>query len=109
MTSTDVSAANSNRSLAPSPRPHFEAQDLKPYVKTLLSTTLATATWPDAKDYSRVKGWCREISLRVKERMLSEFCTLIYVRDVLNLVSPRRVATPRFVSAHRFKQHLLYS
>ena len=64
-------SAESSRAAAASPRPKFEADALKLYIKTLLQTTLATATWPDGKEYPRVKGWCKEISSRVKERMIS--------------------------------------
>jgi hypothetical protein len=56
--------------LSPSPRPRFDAELLRAYVKKLLATTLARAAWPDAKDRPRVKGWMKEIGERVKERML---------------------------------------
>ncbi|KAH7100551.1 hypothetical protein BKA62DRAFT_771323 [Auriculariales sp. MPI-PUGE-AT-0066] len=66
---TTPDGAHANARLTPT-RPHFEPAELKTYVKTLLSTTLSSAVWPDAKEYSRVKGWCREISARVKDRMI---------------------------------------
>lgn len=65
-----MASPDNARAAATSPRPKFETDALKLYIKTLLQTTLANATWPDAKEYSRVKGWCKEISARVKERML---------------------------------------
>ncbi|KAF7331953.1 hypothetical protein MKEN_00075600 [Mycena kentingensis (nom. inval.)] len=48
----------------------FDAELLKNYTKALLSTTLNTAVWPDAKDRERVKAWIKEIGERVKTRML---------------------------------------
>lgn len=53
-----------------SPRPRFDSEQLKPYMKALLSSTLGTATWPGVRDRARVKGWMKEIGERVKERML---------------------------------------
>ncbi|KAF7301413.1 hypothetical protein MIND_00706600 [Mycena indigotica] len=55
---------------SPIPRPSFDADLLKNYTKALLSTTLQTAAWPDAKDRDKVKGWMKEIGERVKTRML---------------------------------------
>lgn len=63
--------SENGRLAAASPRPKFDADALKLYIKAVLQTTLATATWPDGKDYPRVKAWCKEISSRVKERMIS--------------------------------------
>jgi len=39
-------------------------------MKKLTSSTLQNSTWPDPKERERVKGWIKEISERVKERML---------------------------------------
>ena len=61
---------NTPRSDAPSPRPVFDSDLLKAYIKKLLAVTFQTATWPDTKDRDRVKGWIKEIGERVKERML---------------------------------------
>jgi hypothetical protein len=61
---------NAPRSNAPSPRPQFDSDLLKAYIKKLLTLTLQSATWPDTKDRDRVKGWIKEIGERVKERML---------------------------------------
>ncbi|KJA30125.1 hypothetical protein HYPSUDRAFT_126350 [Hypholoma sublateritium FD-334 SS-4] len=58
------------RSGAPSPRPKFDADLLRAYMKKLLSSTLQTATWPEPKERERVKAWMKEIGERVKERML---------------------------------------
>ncbi|KAJ6629153.1 hypothetical protein B0H10DRAFT_1777024 [Mycena sp. CBHHK59/15] len=58
------------RSDAPSPRPTFDTDLLKVYTKTLLSTTLHAAVWPDAKERDRVKAWIKEIGDRVKTRMV---------------------------------------
>jgi hypothetical protein len=58
------------RSAASSPRPKFDADLLKAYMKKLTSSTLQNHTWPEAKERERVKGWIKEISERVKERML---------------------------------------
>ncbi|KAJ7228818.1 hypothetical protein GGX14DRAFT_415188, partial [Mycena pura] len=54
----------------PPPRPTFDAELLKNYTKALLSTTLHSALWPDAKERETVKGWMKEIGDRVKARML---------------------------------------
>lgn len=58
------------RSGAPSPRPKFDTDLLRAYMKKLLSSTLQTATWPEPKERERVKAWMKEIGERVKERML---------------------------------------
>lgn len=58
------------RSSAPSPRPKFDSDLLKAYMKKLLSSTLQTSTWPEPKERERVKAWMKEIGERVKERML---------------------------------------
>lgn len=58
------------RSSASSPRPKFDSDLLKAYMKKLLSSTLQTSTWPEPKERERVKAWMKEIGERVKERML---------------------------------------
>ncbi|KDR83552.1 hypothetical protein GALMADRAFT_219373 [Galerina marginata CBS 339.88] len=58
------------RSLASSPRPKFDSDLLKAYMKKLLSSTLQSSSWPDSKDRERVKAWMKEVGERVKERML---------------------------------------
>ena len=58
------------RSDASSPRPKFDTELLKAYVKKLLASTLHSASWPEAKERDRVKGWIKEIGERVKERMV---------------------------------------
>ncbi|KAI0770781.1 hypothetical protein BC629DRAFT_1715808 [Irpex lacteus] len=58
------------RSGAPSPRPNFDADLLRAYVKKLLQTNLSSAVWPPARERERVKQWMKEIGERVKERML---------------------------------------
>ncbi|TRM68256.1 hypothetical protein BD626DRAFT_534375 [Schizophyllum amplum] len=63
-----LSSRQSNAS--PVPRPHFDTELLKAYVKKLLATTLQSAAWPEAKDRDRVKAWMKEIGERVKERMV---------------------------------------
>ena len=60
------------RSGATSPRPTFDAELLKAYMKKLLQTTLQNATWPEQKDHERVKAWNKEIGERVKERATGE-------------------------------------
>ncbi|KAJ7086729.1 hypothetical protein C8R44DRAFT_820904 [Mycena epipterygia] len=55
---------------SPSPRPTFDSDLLKVYTKTLLSTTLQSAVWPDAKERDKVKAWIKEIGDRVKTRMV---------------------------------------
>ncbi|KAJ3723163.1 hypothetical protein EV361DRAFT_803317 [Lentinula raphanica] len=58
------------RSEVSSPRPKFESELLKAYMKKLLSTTLSSAVWPEPKERDRVKSWMKEIGDRVKDRML---------------------------------------
>ncbi|KAF9008891.1 hypothetical protein BDQ17DRAFT_1199554, partial [Cyathus striatus] len=58
------------RSDAPSPRPKFDTDLLKAYIKMLLSSTFQNNSWPEAKDREKVKAWIREIGERVKERMI---------------------------------------
>ncbi|RDB22642.1 hypothetical protein Hypma_010376 [Hypsizygus marmoreus] len=58
------------RSNATSPRPKFDADQLKAYMKKLLSSTLQHNSWPEQKERDRVKGWIKEIGERVKERMI---------------------------------------
>ncbi|TDL29272.1 hypothetical protein BD410DRAFT_12237 [Rickenella mellea] len=58
------------RSNASSPRPKFDSELLKGYIKKLLSSTLQGALWPQPKERDRTKAWCKEIGERVKERML---------------------------------------
>ncbi|KAF4620023.1 hypothetical protein D9613_005497 [Agrocybe pediades] len=55
---------------ASSPRPKFEADLLKAYMKKLLSSTLQNSTWPEPKERDKVKQWMKELGERVKERML---------------------------------------
>jgi len=58
------------RSSAASPRPKFDSDLLKAYMKKLLSSTLQHNSWPEPKERERVKTWIKEIGERVKERML---------------------------------------
>jgi tctex1 domain-containing protein 2 len=58
------------RSGLSSPRPQFDSDLLKAYIKKLLSTTLQSSQWPETKDRDKVKAWMKEIGERVKERML---------------------------------------
>ncbi|KAJ7781410.1 hypothetical protein B0H16DRAFT_1498312 [Mycena metata] len=55
---------------SPAPRPTFDSDLLKVYTKTLLSTTLHSAIWPDLKERDKVKAWIKEIGDRVKTRMV---------------------------------------
>jgi len=59
-----------SRSSAASPRPKFDADSLKTYMKKLLASTLQSSTWPEAKEREKVKSWIKEVGERVKERML---------------------------------------
>lgn len=61
----------SPRSNTSSPRPKFDSDSLKAYIKKLLPSILQTATWPEAKERDKVKEWIKEIGERVKERMVS--------------------------------------
>lgn len=53
-----------------SPRPKFDTELLKAYMKKLLLATLQNHSWPEKKDRDRVKGWIKDIGERVKERMV---------------------------------------
>ncbi|KAH0587333.1 hypothetical protein H2248_006133 [Termitomyces sp. 'cryptogamus'] len=59
-----------SRSDAASPRPKFDSDLLKAYMKKLLSSTLQNSSWPEQKDNDRVQTWIKEIGRRVKERMI---------------------------------------
>ena len=69
---TPRSSAPSPRPSAPSPRPTFDAELLRAYMKKLLQTTFQSASWPEAREREKVKGWIKEIGERVKERMIGE-------------------------------------
>ena len=58
------------RSEVSSPRPKFDSDLLKAYMKQLLPSTLQSNVWPSTKDRAQVKRWIQEIGERVKERML---------------------------------------
>lgn len=73
------------RSSAASPRPKFDSDLLKVYMKKLLSSTLQSSTWPEAKEREKLKGWMKEIGERVKERMLEIQPRGLYVSSFLHL------------------------
>jgi ferredoxin-like protein FixX len=74
------------RSNAASPRPRFDSDLLKAYMKKLLSSTLQSKTWAEAKDRERLKMWTKEIGERVKERMVEIQPRGLYVtRPLLRL------------------------
>ncbi len=60
----------SPRSGATSPRPKFDSDQLKPYIKKLLSSALQNVAWADFKERERGRALVKEIGDRVKERML---------------------------------------
>ncbi|KAH9077435.1 hypothetical protein EDB83DRAFT_2350005, partial [Lactarius deliciosus] len=60
----------SPRSGATSPRPKFDSDQLKPYIKKLLSSTLQNVAWADFKERERGRALVKEIGDRIKERML---------------------------------------
>jgi hypothetical protein len=53
-----------------SSKPKFDNDSLKAYIKKLLSSTLQSQTWLDLKDRDRLRALVKEISERVKERMV---------------------------------------
>ncbi|KAI0316993.1 hypothetical protein OF83DRAFT_1164106 [Amylostereum chailletii] len=67
------------RSDAPSPRPRFNSDQLKPYVKKLLASTLQNVAWSEAKDRERGRAWMKEIGERVKERMIGARPAIKYI------------------------------
>ncbi|KAI0049572.1 hypothetical protein FA95DRAFT_1488867 [Auriscalpium vulgare] len=66
---TPRSAAASPRPVH-SPRPKFDSDQLKPYIKKLLASTLQHATWAESRERDRGRAWMKEIGERVKERMI---------------------------------------
>lgn len=60
----------SPRSGATSPRPKFDSDQLKPYIKKLLSSTLQNVAWAEFKERERGRALVKEIGDRIKERML---------------------------------------
>ncbi|KAK6903273.1 hypothetical protein L486_06734 [Kwoniella mangroviensis CBS 10435] len=59
-----------NRSGASSPqRQKFPSDTLRPYIKTLLTKTLTNASW-DSNDKAKMAAYSKEISERVKQRMI---------------------------------------
>ncbi|ORY22579.1 hypothetical protein BCR39DRAFT_551334 [Naematelia encephala] len=59
-----------SRSSASSPGRHkFPSDQLRPYMKTVLSRTLTGAAW-DPSDRPRMSGYSKEISDKVKQRMI---------------------------------------
>ena len=71
-----VRSPASPRSGATSPRPKFDSDQLKPYIKKLLSSTLQDVTWADFKEKERKGALMKEIGDRVKERMLGTHVSL---------------------------------
>lgn len=74
MSPSGLRSPSSARSAAPSPRPTFDCELLKAYMKKLLQTNLHSTVWPPARERDKVKSWMKEIGERVKERMLGT-CT----------------------------------
>ena len=70
MTPSGLRTPTTPRSGAPSPKPTFDAETLRTYMKVLLQTTLQSATWPSSRERDRVRAWMKEIGERVKERMI---------------------------------------
>ncbi|KAL5508353.1 hypothetical protein ACEPAH_5972 [Sanghuangporus vaninii] len=56
---------------APSPRPQFDSETLKTYIKKLLQNTLQNESFPTPQNRDKLKAWCKEIGERVKEQMLT--------------------------------------
>jgi tctex1 domain-containing protein 2 len=84
MVPSGLRSPSNPRSGAPSPRPTFDGDLLRAYMKKLLQTNLASAAWPPARERDRVKQWMKEIGERVKERMLgASFSSLPPVFHVL--------------------------
>ncbi|KAH9482848.1 hypothetical protein JR316_0004948 [Psilocybe cubensis] len=100
---SDLRSPAPSRSLASSPRPKFDADLLKAYMRKLLSSTLQSSAWP-GKDRDRLKGWMKEIGERVKERMLEiqprgfKYVVLVQINE--NLGQGGRWAACDCFSAH---------
>lgn len=73
---TGLRSPSNPRSAAPSPRPSFDSDLLRAYMKKLLQSTLQTATWPPARERDKVKSWMKELGERVKERMIGALARL---------------------------------
>nr|XP_031861054.1 uncharacterized protein CI109_003414 [Kwoniella shandongensis]KAA5528126.1 hypothetical protein CI109_003414 [Kwoniella shandongensis] len=54
---------------SPSPKQKFPGDALRPHIKALLNKTLANAVW-DPSDRPRMAAYSKEISERVKQRMV---------------------------------------
>lgn len=65
----NASGLRSPRSMASSPRPKFDSELLKAYMKKLLYSTLHSSSWPANTERDKVKVWMKEIGERVKDRM----------------------------------------
>ncbi|KAL1410952.1 hypothetical protein Q8F55_001895 [Vanrija albida] len=57
------------RSASASPRPKFPADQLRPFIRTLLSKTLVKVAW-DSTDRSRMAFYSKELCERIKQRMV---------------------------------------
>ncbi|WOO80931.1 putative protein [Vanrija pseudolonga] len=57
------------RSATASPRPKFPADQLRPFIRTLLSKTLVKVSW-DSQDRSRMAFYSKELCERIKQRMI---------------------------------------
>jgi hypothetical protein len=51
-------------------KPKFDNDSLKAYIKKLLSSTLQSQSWGDLKDRDKLRAFIKEISERIKERMI---------------------------------------
>lgn len=60
------------------PRPAFDAEVLRTYMKKLLPATLSHAVWSSI-ERDQVKAWMKEIGERVKERMVQIQSNGLYV------------------------------
>lgn len=68
---TELRSPPPPRSPAGSPRPKFDSESLRIYMKKLLLSTFQDNIWPDPKDQNdRIRAWNKEIGERVKERMV---------------------------------------
>jgi hypothetical protein len=63
------------RSDVGSPRPHpvFDGEQVRPYIKQLLASTLQGISWADVKDREKSRALIKEVGERVKDRMLRAY------------------------------------
>ena len=95
MASYGVRSPPTPSSDAPSPRPRFDSETLKTYIKKLLQNTLQNESFPTPQNRDKLKAWCKEIGERVKEQMLSASPDSANDAVLLLISTTRQFSSPR--------------